>query len=337
MSHCHNNAQRGVAIVMAMLIVALATSVAAYAAWQQSLWIRQSENLGTQAQALTVSRAALSFGFMVLIEDLKNTDPANPPNVDHPGEDWAKYALTTPVEGGSVSGKIADQQGLFNVNNLAATNPTERAFQLQWFTALLGALDLPTALADALQDYVDADDQGPKEDLAYLGKTEPYRTANQPIQSIDELNRIEGFEDKIIEKLKPFITAIPVLTPPAQVASTPTVPVTPLNVNTAPKEILEAVFGSGNGAQIETLREKAPFKDVGDFEAQSNNFLPPVDPQNPAARPWNNTNIDVKSEYFLVAAVSQFGNTKNGLVALVRRTNNQPSTPTIVWQKQTLD
>ena len=155
--------QRGVAILMAMLIVALATSVAAYAAWQQNLWIRQSESLSTQAQALAVSRAALYFARLALISDLQNS---NPKDVDHLNEDWAKFALTTPVEGGSVSGKIVDQQGLFNVNNLAATNPVERALQLQWFNALLAALDLPAGLADALQDYVDADDQGPKEDCS---------------------------------------------------------------------------------------------------------------------------------------------------------------------------
>ena len=325
--------QRGVAIVMAMLIVALATSVAAYAAWQQNLWIRQSENLGTQAQALAVSRAALYFGRLVLIEDLKNQNTAGN---DHLDEAWAKYQLVTPVEGGSVSGKIEDQQGLFNINNLAATDLNERALQLKWFTALLAALDLPTALAVALEDYVDADNQGPMEDLAYLGKPEPYRTANQPVQSVDELNRVEGFDEKVMAKLKPFIAAIPEITPPAQGALAPTIPVTPLNVNTAPVEVLDAVFGKGNGAQIKTLRKKAPFKDFTDFQTQAAAFLPPPNPRDPTAHPWNATNVDVKSHYFLVAAVSQFGNTKNGLVALVHRVN-ATDWPIVVWQKQTLD
>ncbi len=325
--------QRGVAIVMAMLIVALATSVAAYAAWQQNLWLRQSENLGAQAQALAVSRAALYFGRLVLLEDLKNQSTAGN---DHLDEAWAKYRLVTPVEGGSVSGKIEDRQGLFNVNNLAATDPIERAHQLKWFTALLGALDVPPALAVTLQDYVDDDTQGPMEDLAYLSKPEPYRTANQPLQSIDELNRIEGFDEKVIEKLKPFITAIPVITPPAQGASGATFPVTPLNVNTAPEQVLDAVFGSGNGAKIENLRKTAPFKTFNDFETQTASFLPPVNPQDPNAHPWTATNVDVKSYYFFVTAVSQFGNAKNGLVALVHRLN-ATDWPPIVWQKQTLD
>ena len=332
-SRVERASQRGVAIVMAMLIVALATSVAAYAAWQQNLWVRQSENLGAQAQALAVSRAALYFGRLVLLEDLKDQTTAGK---DDLGEDWAKYQLVTPVEGGSVSGKIEDQQGLFNVNNLGATDPTERALQLYWFTALLAALDLPTALAVALEDYVDADNQGPMEDLAYLGKPEPYRTANQPVQSVDELNRVEGFDEKVMAKLKPFIAAIPEITPPAQGALAPTIPVTPLNVNTAPVEVLDAVFGKGNGAQIETLRKKAPFKDFIEFQTQAAGFLPPPNPQDPTAHPWNTTNVDMKSHYFFVAAVSQFGNTKNGLVALVHRVN-ATEWPIVVWQKQTLD
>ncbi len=325
--------QRGVAIIMAMLIVALATSVAAYAAWQQNLWIRQSESLGSQAQALAVSRAALYFGRLVLVEDLKD---ANTATHDHLNENWAKYALTTPVEGGSLSGKIADQQGLFNVNNLAATDALQQGFQLQWFTALLTALDLPTSLADALRDYVDLDDQGPAEDLAYLGKPEPYRTANQPLQSVDELNRIQGFDDDVMKKLKPFIAAIPIITPPAQGTSTPTIPVTPLNVNTAPKEVLDAVFGAQSGQQIVTLRDKEPFKELTEFDAKTSTLLPPVDPNDPTAHPWSTTSIGVKSDYFLVAAVSQFGNTQMGLVALIRRTD-ATNWPAVVWQKQVLD
>ncbi len=327
-----NQSQRGVAIIMAMLVVALATSVAAYAAWQQNLWVRQSENLGNQAQALAVSRAALYFGRLVLVEDLKDPNTAS---YDHLGESWAKYALITPVEGGSVSGKILDQQGLFNVNNLAATDPLQQSFQLKWFTELLKLLDLPPSLAQALQDYIDLDEQGPFEDLTYLGKPEPYRTANQPLQSLDELNRIQGFDDAVIKKLKPFITAIPVVKAPAQGASAPTIP-TKLNVNTAPKEVLNAVFGAQAGTQILTLRDKAPFKELAEFETQTSTLLPALDAKNPATHPWSAKNIDVKSNYFLVSAVSQFGATQTGLLALILRTD-MSTWPAIVWQKQTLD
>lgn len=326
--------QSGVAIIMAMLIVALATSVAAYAAWQQNLWIRQSESLTTQAQALAVSRAALYFGRLALLKDLQDSNPAD---VDDLKEPWAKFALTTPVEGGSVSGKIIDQQGLFNINNLAATNPLERALQLQWFTALLAPLDVPTGLAEAIQDFVDADDQGAKEDLAYLGKSEPYRTANRPIYGIDELYRVEGFDEKVMGKLKPFITAIPVVKPPAAGASISTNEITPINVNTAPREILDAVFGTTPASEIVKLRDKKSFMDFADFEAQTTSILPPPDPQKPNVHPWAKTNIAANSDYFLLVALSQFGNTKSGLLALVQRVNTPNAWPITIWQKQILD
>jgi general secretion pathway protein K len=328
--------QQGVAIIMAMLIVALATSVAAFAAWQQNIWIRQSESLTKQAQALAVSRAALYFGRWTLNTDLQNSSP---PNVDDLKEDWAsKFAFTEEIEGGSVSSKnIVDQQGLFNINNLAATNLQERALQLQWFNALLAALSLPADLADAVQDFVDEDDQGPKEDLTYLGKTEPYRTANQPIYGIDELYRVEGFTNEVMETLRPFITAIPVRTPTAPGASGPTFPITAININTAPVEILRAVFGSQAGGQIETLRNTTEFTDFGDFQSRTASFLPQSNPPNPATYPWLATNINVKSEYFLVSTLSQFGNTKNGFEALVHRPDPPTGWPKIIWQKQILD
>ncbi len=326
--------QKGVAIIMAMLIVALATSVAAYAAWQQNLWIRQSESLTTQAQALAVSRAAIYLGSLALNTDLQTSDP---PNVDSLKEKWATEPLSTPVEGGSVGGKIVDQQGLFNVNNLAATNLQERAVQLQWFNALLAALSLPAELADAVQDFVDEDSQGPKEDLTYLGKSEPYRTANQPIYGIDELYRVEGFTNEVMETLRPFITAIPVRTATAPGASGPTVPITAININTARVEILRAVFGSQAGGQIDTLRNTTAFTDFGNFQSRTASFLPVPTPPNPATYPWLANNVDVKSDYFLVSVLSQFGNTKNGFAALVHRLNPANGWPTIVWQKQILD
>ena len=60
---------RGFAVVMAMLVVALAASVAAYMAWQQSLWVRQAENLGNLAQADSIARSAGRWMMMMLTED----------------------------------------------------------------------------------------------------------------------------------------------------------------------------------------------------------------------------------------------------------------------------
>jgi len=104
--------ERGVALITVILIVALAASMAAFMAWQQQIWVRQVENLRDQSQAQAVARAAIDWARAVLADDTRNN------NVDHLGEKWATVLAPLPVETGRVTGSVADQQGLFNLNNL---------------------------------------------------------------------------------------------------------------------------------------------------------------------------------------------------------------------------
>lgn len=343
--------QRGIAIVMAMLIVALATSVAAFAAWQQNLWLRQSESLNSQALALAASRTAISLGREVLADDAKKNQ------VDHLGEAWATYELVTPADGGgTVSGKLIEQQGLFNLNNVGAENSTDQTLAQSWFESLLTSLNIPKPheLAEALKDYIDEDPSGQFEDLNYLGKTIPYRTADTPLRSVDELYRIEGFDANIIKKLRPFVTAIPVVNtgPVAPGKKAFSILMTPINVNTANPEVLNAVFGQA-GADIVTQRESKFFQDQADFDTRIGPKLAPADPNNPLIHPWTfagapppaspsptgappaSANIDIKSDYFVVSASSQFDRTEFSVKAMIKREQQGVVPPTtIVWQQQ---
>ncbi len=113
-------AQRGVAVVVAVLVVALATSTAAYMLWHQSLWLRQVENLTARAQADALARAAAAWAAAILAED----DPA----IDHLGETWARRMPPLPGRGhAELAGAITDEQAKFNVNNLAGEGGREPA------------------------------------------------------------------------------------------------------------------------------------------------------------------------------------------------------------------
>lgn len=263
------NKQRGIAIIVAVLVVALAASAAAFAAWQQGIWIRQTQNRLHQSQASAVARAALDFGRAVLAQDMKGNGAAT----DNLDEDWAKYALAVPVEGGSVKGRLVDAQSFFNLNNLVI-NGQPSPVQIATFQALLTGLKLSPDLAAAVTDWIDPDDTvtfpGGAEDLDYLGKPEPYRTAGQPMVDVEELRYIKGFDDEIIAKLKPFIIVLPVTNGP-----------TPLNINTAPKEVLSALFGSTSTAEsLISMREK-PFKDQQDLQTRAAALLPQPPENNP--------------------------------------------------------
>jgi general secretion pathway protein K len=67
-------------------------------------------------------------------------------------------------------------------------------------------------LAHDLMDYVDADDAGLRgglEDDVYQSQDPPYRAANRPLLSLDELRLVDGFDGRLVEALRPYVTVHP--------------------------------------------------------------------------------------------------------------------------------
>jgi general secretion pathway protein K len=285
--------QRGVAVVVAVLVVALATSTAAALVWEQSLWLRQLENHGDRAQADALARAAASWVAVILAAD----DPA----IDHLGEPWARRLPPFPAERAEVAGTIDDEQGKLNVNNLARDGGASPQ-DLVAFQRLLTALGLPAGLADAIVDWLDADDEptGPNgaEDHYYLARDPAHRAANRAVLEIGELARVKGLDDAAVARLARFVTALP--------------EATPVNVNTAPPEVLRAIVPSltaEGAANVVAARARQPF-------ASREAFLRalPAPPSAPI-----DAQIDVRSRYFSAAASVRQGRTMAGYRALFAR------------------
>lgn len=103
---------RGAALIPALLIVALATTLAAGlmsrldSALQAAIW-RQDE-----IAARHLLMASLDYARAVLWEDARVS------LIDAPNEIWASEAGALPLEGGRVSGRIRDAQGFFNLNDV---------------------------------------------------------------------------------------------------------------------------------------------------------------------------------------------------------------------------
>jgi hypothetical protein len=175
--------ERGIAIVLAISVVAMAAMVAAAIMVSQSTWARRLELTAEHVQARSVLQAGADWARAVLSDDRRQS------NVDHLGEPWALRLPPMPVENGELVGKIEDQQGLFNVNNLVAEGKVNFA-QLAHFRRRLASLSLPDALAYTLVDWIDDDSlpqpQGGAEDAYYLGLDPPYLAANRPLIDVDE-------------------------------------------------------------------------------------------------------------------------------------------------------
>ena len=105
--------QRGVAVITALLVVALATMLVAGALADFQLDVRRTEAALYSEQAQAFALGAEAWATRILAEDAEDS------NVDHPGEIWANDIPPLPIEGGSIDGFITDLQGRFNINNLA--------------------------------------------------------------------------------------------------------------------------------------------------------------------------------------------------------------------------
>lgn len=306
MTHCK---QQGVALVLAILVVALAATIAVFMASQQSLWTQQMTNLAARAQTNALAHAAIDWARGVLAEDARDS------KVDHLGESWANPIHALPVESANMSGLIVDQQALFNLNNLVRDGRDSEA-DIALFKRLLTQLKLPTELVYPLLDWIDEDnlvhDPGGAEDADYLLGAQPYRCANQPLISVDELYRVRGFDRAIIERLKPFVTALSERTT--------------INVNTAPRAVLIALLPDLAETDISTVlenRKTAFFKSKQDFRARLPHAAPAL----------RDEHFDVTSNYFLAHVIVRSSHADSAYAALLARSVNG-RWPSIVWQRQ---
>src|SRR5712691_2917795 len=90
--------QRGVAIVLAMGVVALAAMAATAIMITQSTWWRAAELAAAHVQAQTLVQAGVDWSRAMLSDDRRLS------NIDHLGEPWALRLPPMSVESGELAG-----------------------------------------------------------------------------------------------------------------------------------------------------------------------------------------------------------------------------------------
>ncbi len=298
--------QHGLAIIVAMLVVALASMTATAMMVTQSAWTSEMEVSANHVQARMLIASGIDWARITLTKDMRER------TIDHLGEPWALKLPSIHFENAELDGLIEDQQGAFNLNNLVQGGKVD-ASQLAHFQRLLALLDLPISLAEPLVDWLDSDNVPQPNNGAeaeyYLSLQSPYLPANRPLTDRDELSLVRGFSEDVRSRLRPFVTALPVTTA--------------VNANTAPPEVLCAVIEGLTLDAARTLvgkREQASFRDLSDF----NSRLPKPIQSKPEE-------ISVGSNYFLVRLRITVGNAQSRAEALISRTDS--GGPSILWRK----
>lgn len=174
--------------------------------------------------------------------------------------------------------------------------------QFQVLQRLLVSLELKPELAQAIADWIDADQEplfpDGAEDSDYNVLTPPYLAANRSMHSISELRLVKGMDTAAYDKLAPLVCALPSNTP--------------LNVNTAPAIILAALADDQDPKELENVLANRPaegYQQVDEF----------LDAANLSVDASLKAQLSVASEYFAVQIEVQLGDGRAMLYSVLQR------------------
>ena len=255
-SHAGARRQRGVALITAVLIVALATILAINVTFRGMIDQRRSANLFALDQGFEVALGAEAWAADFLRKDAQDSQQ------DHFGEAWAQQMPPLPIDEGvgTVEGRLEDLQGRFNLNNLVFSDGTPNELAIKQFERILSMVELEPTWAVAIADWIDADVNpgfpDGAEDAIYTGMDPPHLTANMPITRASELLVLPEFGIERYRRLQPYVTALP--------------GGTKLNVCTASGVVLDSLSEtqrqfSLNPQDLATRRKEACFPTVEDI------------------------------------------------------------------------
>ena len=200
--------QRGVAMMVAILLVAFGTILAAAIGFKSAMAARRSTANMAVDQSLLIAEAAEALAAYALREDLKAGK-----TVDYPGEEWAQPLGPVEVVPGVVlEAYVEDATGKFNLNSLVGADNKVDMIALQKLESLMEHVGVEPKWAPIIADWIDPDTlpiEGGAEDSVYAAQTPPYRAANTFITSPSELLAMPEFGRDRYVKLAPYVTALP--------------------------------------------------------------------------------------------------------------------------------
>jgi len=244
---------RGAALLAAMLTVTLVATLAATALWQQWRSVEVEAAERTRVQSTWLLTGALDWARLILRQD------ASAGGADHLAEPWAvplqEARLSTFLSMDSssadadrdafLSGQITDLQGRMNLTNLIEDDKLSVPAS-QALARLFDQLGLPTTeLSPLTQNMLAA------RKILKPGEGADPLTPLLP-QTVEQLVWL-GLSPQTVAALRPYVTLLPERTP--------------LNINTASAEVIQATVPGvqkADATRLVNAREQAHFATLTD-------------------------------------------------------------------------
>lgn len=289
-------AQRGVALISALLVSALVAALAITLVSRTNLWLNRAQNRQDLASAQWLALGAIDLARLTLRDDGRKNQ------VDHLQEAWTIPIPAVNAEAGAVGGRIVELQGLFNLANLQTGEQVDAA-GIKGFARLLANIGLNPGLATVLDKALRAEIEARKD----AGITVAF-----PYGDLADLAALPGFDAPTRQRLQDVAVILP--------------QVTRLNVNFASADVLSAVFpglSNSDAAQVVSQRSGSHF-------ASTDAFVQAV-PQGARSQISSSAGT-VRSSFFMAEVDVAYGRVRLRYQALLKREGSQ--SPEVVWMRR---
>lgn len=314
-------------------------------------------NYGGKKDDLTEIQWAIPLSYPFALGDLNQKDQ----EITEEIEAQAKQALNEASDiGGSFLSVITDESAKISLNDVGSGGPSGN---IRWSAAaevlenLLLSHRFKPYMKDkdhrellwAIDDWTDANSEvnhlgGGIEDAEYIVDNASYHIKNGPFYTLSEIRLLKPVSEELFRELKPFVTVYPFNARLPRSSNTYVVPLARININTAPLEVIAALF---NRSAMSNLRERLDcaqqfvkarqgivFRKKKDFYAflQQSCGASMGQGGTPAIINRSVDNIlDVRSDLFSIEATGSAGKIEKTIHAVIWRRN--PAKPRILFWK----
>jgi len=297
--HRPPSSQRGAALLLAMTLLALVASLAAGMVWQQWRAVQVESAERSRGQSAWILAGALDWTRLILREDARSGA------VDHAGEPWAtplaearlssflaadrEATVDSEVEA-FLGGSITDAQARYNLRNLFTDEGQAVAIERDTLGRLCAAAGLNPGDTERIMNGLasawrarsavpaggGASAPGTGVGAGAGASTQEEDTRVLPVQRFEHLAWL-GLEPAVLQALRPLVDVLPTRTP--------------VNLNTAGREVLAAVLAvdAGTAERLVQARQQQAFERLDQVRA----LLPP-------GSPLEGSRVSVGSQYFEV-------------------------------------
>lgn len=304
--------EKGFALVLTLMVTALMVAIVVEMVYQISVDVSLSRSFRDGQQASLLAESGVTGGTKLLQLALQGKDYTSMSDV------WAA-PVKLDDETGSVEISVADESGLVCINDLVQPNGELAPFTAAVLKRLGKRLHIPEDNWDALADWLDSDESSRSKgaETSYYKTLKPsYSAHNAKLATLTELLLVRGFTGEQIAALQPFVTVY---------AAQPGAPFSPININTAPKEVLAALDEGIDDRMAERILEERrlkPFKSTGELSRVGSGE---------SVSQRLSGKISVKGALFRITSVARVKETSRTVVVVLRTSGG--ATDVLSWQE----